>query len=509
MTLNKKIEPKALSGYSQIYWLRRQEWIDALNLYEPVPFVLGTYLRRNKKEDNAEYGARLSKLCQINYVYNAVDFYRSMLWSTSVEITAEGPLKASVDAFVKKCNRRGEDFRTFMRERATPLQLLFGSCDIFCDLPRVSESEAPISLWEQQQRGLDLPYCYAVPPLNRLQWVNDEAGNFSFYKSMDVIDKQIGPALDIGQLHQYNLWTVEEVYKYDQDGNQVSVVANPYGFIPVTTIAPLGSIRFQDKELGVSIVQDLVPLQVNLLNALSEMFDFHHFANFPQLVINRDTTVPTPPMGEEGESIEVGMHRLLELLGKDSDAKWISPDAQAILAKQAFIFESIVPEIYCTMLIPPAQIKTHTSENTIRTNLQQLYTRLTAMAQHLAVGMKRVIETALKVQGYSSEQIEDASVEVAFNTNWSFEAFMDSVQELEQTRKTIGDLTKTAIKEMAKRVVNSKLYNSAQIQQIHKEIDEAEMEDGEDADAQDEGAEVADESNSENVKKEQPQKGGN
>jgi hypothetical protein len=104
------------------------------------------------------------------------DFYVAMLFSTSIRVTADEKYRDQVDKYVHRCNRRGDSLVDYWREMVVPQAFIYGIVDIFTDLP--STSEPVNSLADQQQLGLDQPYSFVVPPLQRVRWQIDDSGNY-------------------------------------------------------------------------------------------------------------------------------------------------------------------------------------------------------------------------------------------------------------------------------------------------------------------------------------------
>jgi hypothetical protein len=165
-------KPPNLTEYATTYSQLRPFWIDCLNLKEPLPGTLTQYLCKYTKEDDIEFSERVKRLAQLNLVDIISDIYLSMLFSTTVQIDSENH-QDEVDAFVANCNAQGDGLVDWFREVVGPNALTYGVCDVFVDLPSAKTDIA--SLDQQRQAGVDQPYCYVVPPLNRVNWTLDDA----------------------------------------------------------------------------------------------------------------------------------------------------------------------------------------------------------------------------------------------------------------------------------------------------------------------------------------------
>jgi hypothetical protein len=268
---------------------------------------------------------------------------------------------------------------------------------------------------------------------------------------------------------QFTQWTPDTVTRLDGEGKLVGEIApNPYGFIPAVSVMPISSKRFYSDRIGISLVKDVLPLQVVALNLISLILDFHEAVNFGQRVIVQDTSNGDEPP-EEGELKEMGNKRGLILRGKDSKFSIETPDAAGVESMRGFLCE-MIDRAYQSVLIPSDSNlnKTHQSAQTIRSNLSQLYNRLASISKHYEKATKQLIEMALRVQGIDPAE---ANVSVSWDTNFSYEAFINAVQELQALRQAVGDISPTAIKEMAKLVVGPRLYTTGKMDAIIAEID--------------------------------------
>lgn len=457
--------------------MMRPKWEAALDLYEPVytggnsqtsPSSLAAYLTRHPKEDDDEFARRSQRVFQINGLKMVLGSLASMLFSTDVRITSDN-LKDQVDKFVGNCNLRGDNLMDFYREQVFPQAGLNGAVDIFVDLP--PSDDQVTSLKQQQDQGLTDPYCYLVPPLNRVRWQINEADEYTYYQSMDKIDSEITPQFQITHQEQYQCWQLDQITTFDKSGKVIGQKKNPYNFIPAVTVIPMQSVRFYKDKIGDPLVDGLVEIQREILNTLSLISDYHASINFAQFTIIQDTETADVPT--EGELQEMGTHRGMMLKGKDTKAMILTPNPDGVKAMQDYV-DQLLDKMFQLSLIPidSNNIKTHTSAGTIRSNLASLYNRLTIIARHLEKSMKQVVEMALRVQGISAADVRAANVKVEWDVNFSYEAFINSIEQLAALKAAAADIAPTAIKEYTKKVVGSELYGSGKLDQINKEIDQ-------------------------------------
>lgn len=468
----------ALNSYSAAYWQMKPKWHAALDLFEPVysgatgygggsRSTLTAYLTQHPKEDPEEFSRRANRVAQVNVIKLILEFYGSMLFSNATRYDCDPEHKDRMMAFVNSCNLQGDTLDEFYREQAWIQSALFGTADVFVDLPQRSEDAK--SLADEQEQGLSDPYVFIIPPLNRVRWQVDDAGNYTFYQSKDVIDEEINPAFVIKQKTQYQCWNSQTVSTFDKNGTLTGSKKNTHGFIPAVTITPIPSIRFPNEKIGTSLVDGLVELQTIIINTLSMIDDFHTAINFSLLTVIQDTSNGDEPP-QEGDGAEFGNHRIAAFRGSGTKVGFVSPDPQGVKAMQEYL-DQIICKMFDMALVPKDanSIKTHTSSNTIRSNLSQLYNRLTSIAKHLEKSMKKVIETALKIQGIDPK---DAKVNVQLPTDYSYESLINAIEQLAALKATAGDISNTAIREFTKKVIAPVLYNTGKLDAINAEIDQ-------------------------------------
>lgn len=456
-----------ITNGNQLYWQMRSFWTDALSLKEPLPSTLSFYLKKYAKEDDAEFVERVKRIAQVNFVDLIVDSYCSMLFSTDIRIES-AKYQDKVAAFVNRCNLQGDTLKDYFRELIAPAAFTFGLVDVFCDMPEVTGLVETVA--QQQAAGANLPYCYMVPPLNRTAWSLSDARDYTMYRSQDVINTQISSTATNNDEKQYSEWTLDSVTVYDHQGNPVKEARkNPFGFIPAVTVTPLPTMRFYDDRMGLSLVQDVVPLQKLVLNLLSLIYDFHESVNFATRVLKQDTTDGDEPP-TEGEMAEGGNKRGIIIRGKDSDYWTEIPDSAGVVAMCGFLQE-IIDRAYQSVRIPSDANtnKTHQSRGTIRGNLAPLYNRMVRISRHFEKAMRQVIETALRVQGIN---VSDAGVTVTWGNNFAFEAFINAVEEATAFKALAQDMAPTAVASIVKKAFGSQIYDTATIKSAETEIDQ-------------------------------------
>jgi hypothetical protein len=463
------LNPSELKQQSTAYWYYRPFWTDCLNLYEPLPDTLQAYLRRYEKEEDNEFANRCASLAQINMVYLIVESTLSMLCSTKLEIKSQQH-QDKVDSFCNCCTPQGDSIADFVREQLGPTAFVYGLADVVIDMPEQKDDK--LSVEQARARGLQ-PYAYVVPPINRYNWAVDSNGNFSMYRSEDILNTQIQGNLQLGgsasEQKEYQVWTLETVERYDSYGNMVSTKKNPYGFIPITTCAPVSrSMRFPNERLGRSLVQDILPLQRQIINVMSLIYDYHESANFPYRILKQDTSDGEEPPTQE-EIMEQGNKRGLLIRGANSDYFLAQPNPAGVTAMIDYL-QQLVERCYQQVLMPSDATtnKTHQSGNSIRSNMAALYNKLTTYTKRLEKTVKEIVEMALRVQGIDPFE---AQIKVSWDTNFAFESFTNSQQQLSLVIQNLSDKSPTSVAEFAKKVMSPQFYGSTVMDKVLNELD--------------------------------------
>ncbi len=447
--------------FNVAYYQLKPKWTDLLNLYEPTPGQIGSFLRSHPSEDPDEFAVRAQSACQINAIKVIVEFYKSMLFSGDPRITST-KYQTQVQAIEKKATLQGDSLKDFLADNVFPMGALYGVVDVFCDVPNIMA----VSLADQIAKGV-MPYLFTIQPLNRVRWSMEDDGTYSFYQSEDIIDTEIASQFDLRDRTQYQQWTPDVMRLVSKNGQVLAEVPNPFGLIPAVPFIPLNSLRFADDALGVSLVDEQLDLQRELLNTLSLIADFHRSINFAMFTVTQDVDDGEEP-AQEGELDEMGNNRAMMLKGKGSRAEFVSPSAEGVRSMYEYV-DRLVTWMFQLALVPmsASDIKTHTSANTIRSNLSQLYNRLTKYSRSLEKATKRIIELSLKVQGIDPA---DAGVQVQWNTNFSYESFANAIEQIAAFRDAVGDMSETAVKQLVIKMVQGELYSSGKMDTIESEI---------------------------------------
>lgn len=475
-TIQTETRPDQLSGYHRAYHQYKQFWIDCLRLYDPLPDDLVHYLAKYPKESETDFTRRLKRLTQVNILAGCIDQYMSYLFAGDIQIKAgDEKHQAIVDEFRASCTLQGETFDEFLRELAAPSSALYGIGDVFVDKlfvdPNVVASEA-----DAIAAGADRAYLYFVPALNRVNWRINLAGEYVEHWTQDIINTQLEAQYGVKDGQQWKQWTTEWVIDYNPDGTERQRRKNNYGFIPAVPLMPWErSQHFPREPIGKSMASDLIKFQINIINYISLIMDYHEGMNFPIWFWKQDTSngdeAPT-----EGEFGGMGQNQGVTGYGKETDLKVVSPDPRGVESMTRHL-DYLIDCAFNSVWLPTesSMSKSHTSGQSIRKSYTQLYNRLKRMARHLEQFTKRIFEKMLLVKGIDPKE---ANLKVQWNCNFDFESPITVIQEAQQLRQALqitgtDSISPTAEIAWIRKSVEAYLYGSDDMPQILAELDAA------------------------------------
>ncbi len=478
-------------AYSLTYWRMRPSWNLYLDLYEPLtnnvssvagqggaPTVAATkgslsqFLFKYKSEDAEEYSSRLQRVAQVNFLEYIVQYWSAILFSSPLQFSYNDSVKDKLDAFIANCNGRGDTLEDYARDVIVPSTFIYGITDLVVDMPKTNGETITLDTEAEYQ-----PYCYVVPPLNRLDWQIDKtSGRYCRYRSYDIINTQIQPQMGVTDVCQYQDWTDKEVASYDTSGSETSSITNPYGFIPIVPFTFKSSLRFFDDAIGISLVKDIAPLQRLMINILSLIMDWQEQTNFALRYMiqdvdggyDDDTDAPV-----EGDGVEMSSKRVVKMRGKGSSIGIMTPDPAGANNMQTWLGQ-LVDMMFMAAGLPTdiGENKTHQSGVTVRANYSKILNTATIISKTLAKHLKKTLEYSLKVQGLSDKEIAEADVQVIWHPNYSFQSFGQAVEELIALKSVMADIAPSAVAAFSKMTMASRISSSEEYEESIKETDE-------------------------------------
>ncbi len=283
------------------YSAKKGEWEFYLLSYEGGPdYVSDRTLFKHQREHQADYQDRRDRAYYTNYCQALVDFVPEFIYSQGVQRQAPKALQPIFDNFKKDVDRSGTALDPFMESVAEEARI-FGHTWVGVDLPQrpVDTAGEELSLARAEELGLTVPYFYHVRPLEVLDWVTDQFGNYLYMKRKEIYWEKVGRRAIFRKIERYTEWYQDQVVitKIDiTDAEKERLLPkektpNVWGILPFVQFFYKRS-KF-NKDLGVSFLTDLAYQNRAIFNQTSYLEEFLARQCFNVLAMEQATAVPT------------------------------------------------------------------------------------------------------------------------------------------------------------------------------------------------------------------------
>lgn len=283
------------------YTAKKEQWEFYLLSYEGGPdYVSEKTLFKHQREHQADYQDRKDRAYYTNYCQALVDFVPEFIYSQGVQRQAPKDLQPIFDNFKKDVDRSGSALDPFMESVAEEARI-FGHAWVGVDLPQrpVDTAGEELSLAKAEQLGLTVPYFYHVRPLEVLDWITDQFGNYLYLKRKEIYWEKAGRRLGFRKIERYTEWYQDQVVisKIDISDTEKEKLlpkeksANVWGILPFVQFFYKRS-KF-NKDLGVSFLTDIAYQNRAVFNQTSYLEEFLARQCFNMLVMETNTSVPT------------------------------------------------------------------------------------------------------------------------------------------------------------------------------------------------------------------------
>lgn len=244
-----------------------------------------------------------------------------------------------LQALWENADLTGTSMSDFMK-RATSLSKVFGRIDIAVDMPQAKSK----IVTEQQRKDEGLrPYCLLYLPWSILDWEVDEFGQYLWVRIKETAPSKLDP-MGTRSAHPdevYLTWTREEWirhrFTFNDRGEPTAVEINrgdhPLGRVPLVRLYHAKKV---DSVLGLSMVRDIAPTNIAILNYCSLMDEDAYERCLNILVMQ----------GEGGQQKEVNIseHNTLEYTG-DKAPFFLAPEGEPMRMLME-LCEKLRDEIY-------------------------------------------------------------------------------------------------------------------------------------------------------------------
>lgn len=274
-----------------------------------------SYLYRHETETDGEYYNRQIRATHWPLFSPVLNIFAAGILRTP-------PKRSGADAepwssFHRNTDRTGTSFDAFIRQ-ALVLGLASGRIHAITDMPEAS-GDRLVSLADQQAKKIS-PYTYLVEPIDLVDWLLDEDGNFIWAVVQEKQSENRAPGQPRGNaLLQYRVWTRDgwTLWRADEKDNWFEVGGKEHKLneVPISTMY---TSRFHTMDCE-SPLASLLSMDCRLFNKLSEQDTLERFCGFPILGIPSD-----PDM--KPARIDLGPARAVTFPAGTGGPVWISPD---------------------------------------------------------------------------------------------------------------------------------------------------------------------------------------
>lgn len=286
----------------------------------------GTYLVPHEREDPVDFAERLANAYGLDLSGPVIDKYVSAVFARPIK-------REGIDAaLLDDIDRAGASADTFFAEVARWTGV-YSRCFVVTDMPRSDREGGYRNLAEERAARAGQPYSWLCHPQTVLDWQLDDYGRCS---GALIVEGNEPVAFDPRKPREpgrrlVKAWWPDrwELYAIGEDnrGEVVSSGDNPHGFVPVVPVVfrPVESTSSDDL-CGRSLIQGVAPIQLEILQLLSFVSEYHRNCGFPQLW--------TPQMmGREirpETEITMGQRTVLSYDKEAGVPLWLSPPVDQV-----------------------------------------------------------------------------------------------------------------------------------------------------------------------------------
>lgn len=281
-------------------------------------YTEGSALFPHFRETDKSYQDRVKRSYFVNLCAKVVDLYAAFVFKEEPSRSTED---AALTEFFADADRAGTPLTNLMRNAVCANGLIFGHAVIVVDLPSVDA--APRTKADDQRLKLR-PYVTVYTPLDVVDWSLDRDGQYVFLRVLesapDITDPMALRPTE-AEAFRYRTWTRTEWFLQEADGTMVEQGTHGLGVVPAIRAILRPHLMYRD--IGVSILRDIAPLNRALFNYASLLDEQLYRQTFPILTI----AVTESFTKEKAKEViaEVGTNNGLFFDGKGSPPGFIAP----------------------------------------------------------------------------------------------------------------------------------------------------------------------------------------
>ena len=474
LTDYQKKEIERLRSEHDDYTAAKENWEFFLMAYEGgKDYVSRDTLFKHQREHQEDYTDRLARAVYANYCQPLVDFVPEFIYSQGVNRKPPKSLEKTYDLFKQNVDRAGTAMDSFMESVAEEARI-FGHTWVGIDkLQKPAGEPEEISDARAEELGLKIPYLYHVRPLEVLDWVTDNFGNYIYLKRKDVYWERVGARRRYRKVERYTEWELDQVTvsKIDITEEEHKLLpkkryANAWKLIPFVQFFYKRS-KFK-KDMGVSFLNDIAYQNNHVFNLSSLISEFLYRQCFNVLAMEQDSSAPTRDRadGRVGTSnviwVPKNAEHMPEYITPPVDPAEFIQSERSIAVKEMFrqAAQDIMAEVFAGGDVPSADAQ------------KQAFARTIPMIAKMADMMQFGEMTLWSI--WAKMQDKDwTGGTIAYRDDYSVTNVMDLLLQLSTIFNNLKVLSPTFIRTEWRRIIqefDGKIPPEI-LSKIHEEID--------------------------------------
>jgi len=444
------------------------------------------------REDATDFQARKRVTPIPSFAKSALNDVRNSIYQRVRDVTRRGGSRAyqqAVNGLTLGVDRRGSTMNAFFGMGVLTELLVMGRVGVYVDAPAIRTPATLAEAWNAR------PYLYKYDVEDILNWKCTRPEDPSEFQSVllrDTVmqyDQMTGlPSLNVERFRM--LW-IDEATGYvklqflDQEGHEIGSDGQPGGPIQLE----LTRIPFVMLDIGDSILKDVAPHQIALLNLGSSDVNYALRANFPFYTEQRDMratgshlkpaataegTASTGGQGAADTDIKVGVTHGRAYDKGMNPPEFINPSSEPLKASME-LQGKLEADIRKLINLAVTDLGNRTSAESKKIDNQGLEAGLSDIGLVLESGERQVAEHWVAYEERDPEKRQTPTIK--YPDRYSLKTDADRISESEKLSELMYAIPgRTVKKELAKLIVSALLSGKVdvdKIAEIDREIDSA------------------------------------